>query len=369
MQSTTNQQQTKLANNYSIPFENQSKTLFSFGKPNENINSINIPSTSQFSFKSDSIKNNFNVQSQKKPTSFKNNLEYLTKSEYVSPFIEYSMLGKKRKQKTSEELEIEKIEREKQEIKKMMQKNMKMYNRSRNFIPMTIAPSPLTIIKPFNLSTNHATKYIKERQASTPFETQQLNQKIKNKIEKKLETFQSKNTFNKLKCNSYLDTYVPKQQNKTIDLNENNEQSSIQNLRTPKIFKQIKELEDKEKEILTKKLFNNEVKNAETNIEKNEEKNEEQKDEKIISPKTPKEEQKTIENYKTPEKEELMQENLYQKMTKQLGTMSKLSLCSQIEKYTEICQKVLEQQTPNKITPPQEKANENKKKKAKKSKK
>ena len=82
--------------------------FFSFGKENIVDNKI-VPNTSSFNIR----------ESFKKPIDIKIN-------------DNNSFLNKKRKLMTSEELELEQIQREREEVKKMMKKNMDLYNRTKS---------------------------------------------------------------------------------------------------------------------------------------------------------------------------------------------------------------------------------------------
>ena len=102
----SNKQSTLDSNKNSILFCNNGN-YFSFGKDNSLNNKI-APNTSSFNIKENIRKtDNININ---------NN----------------SFLNKKRKLMTSEELELEQIERERKEVKKMMQKNMALYYRTKS---------------------------------------------------------------------------------------------------------------------------------------------------------------------------------------------------------------------------------------------
>ena len=110
--------------------------------------------------------------------------------------LKINFLGKKKKILSSEEIELEKIKKEKEEIKKQKIINEKCYKRSKNYIPLTITPSPLTILKPFHLSSSRSSKFLKNRMSSTDYEINKINNQIKEKIKKKCEEFQEKENKN-----------------------------------------------------------------------------------------------------------------------------------------------------------------------------
>ena len=93
-----------------------------------------------------------------------------------------NFLNKKRKLMTSEEIELEKINKEKEIQKKLLKKNRKLYLKSFNYSPMKITPSPLTTFIPFKLSSNNNSKYIKQGKSNTIYEVNKQNQKIRLKM-------------------------------------------------------------------------------------------------------------------------------------------------------------------------------------------
>ena len=110
---------------------------------------------------------------------------------------------------SSEEIELEKIKKEKEKNKKLMQKNKKLYLKSFNYSPMKITPSPLTTFIPFKLSCNNNSKYIKQGKSNTTYEVNKQNQKIRLKMQQKIE----KLTDNKTKDGILLNNvdYLKKQ--------------------------------------------------------------------------------------------------------------------------------------------------------------
>ena len=201
---------------------------------------------------------------------------------------------------TSEELELEQIQREREEVKRMMKKNMDLYNRTKSGTTTIVSKVKETILGLNNLGKNS-------------------NNNIMNKTSSYSMNFLREKAMNKIN-----------QINKKI--NENKMKQEQQ----PNIFKG-KTIEIINTDILQKNniIANNEIENANENIiELNEEKeNTEQNKENEI------ELNKKDTNKKTPAKE-----NSYLSKIKQLGSMSKLDLYGKIQKYTEICQQVLEEQ-------------------------
>ena len=269
----SNKQSTLDTNKNSILFFNSGK-YFSFGKDNIIDNKL-APNTSSFNIR----------ESLKKPLD--NNL-----------LNNNSFLNKKRKLMTSEELELEQIQREREEVKRMMKKNMDLYNRTKSGTTTIVSKVRETIHGLNNLAKNTNNNIINK---TSGYSTNFLREKAMNKI----------NQINK-------------------KINENKMKQEQQ----PSIFKG-KTIEIINTEIFPKNnsIANNEIVN-ENSIELNEEKeNTEQNKENEI------ELNKKDTNKKTPAKE-----NSYLSKIKQLGSMSKLDLYGKIQKYTEICQQVLEEQ-------------------------
>ena len=269
----SNKQSTLDTNKNSILFFNSGK-YFSFGKDNIIDNKF-APNTSSFNIR----------ESLKKPLD--NNL-----------MNNNTFLNKKRKLMTSEELELEQIQREREEVKRMMKKNMDLYNRTKSGTTTIVSKVRETIHGLNNLAKNTNNNIINK---TSGYSANFLREKAMNKI----------NLINK-------------------KINENNMKQEQQS----DIFK------GKTIEIINTEIFpkNNSIANneivKENSIELNEEKeNAEQNKENEI------ELNKKNTNKKTPVKE-----NSYLSKIKQLGSMSKLDLYGKIQKYTEICQQVLEEQ-------------------------
>jgi len=217
-----------------------------------------------------------------------------------------SFLNKKRKLMTSEELELEQIQREREEVKKMMKKNMDLYNRTKSGTTTIVSKVRDTILGLNNLGKNNI-----------------LNNNI-------IKTNSYANNFSREKALNRI-----KELNKKI--NENNikrEQSQQPNLYKGRTIEIINT------DILPEQinLVNNETdKNCKKSIELNEEK--ENNEEDILIDKDIKLNEEIISDKKTP-----LKENSYLTKIKELGSMSKLSLCNKIQKYTEICKQVLKEQ-------------------------
>ena len=201
---------------------------------------------------------------------------------------------------TSEELELEQIQREREEVKKMMKKNMDLYNRTKSGTTTIVSKVKETILGLNNLGKNNNNNMINK---TSSYSMNFLREKAMNKI----------NQINK-------------------KINENKMKQEQQ----PTIFKG-KTIKIINTDILPKNNsnVNNEIENENENIiELNEEKeNTEQNKENEI------ELNKKDTAKKTPAKE-----SSYLSKIKQLGSMSKLDLYGKIQKYTEICQQVLEEQ-------------------------
>ena len=269
----SNKQSTLDTNKNSMIFFNSGK-YFSFGK-DYTIDNKFTPNTSSFNVR----------ESFKKPL---DNILLNNKS----------FLNKKRKFMTSEELELEQIQREREEIKKMMKKNMDLYNRTKSGTTTIVSKVRETILGLNNLGKSANNDVINK---TSGYSMNFLREKAMNKI----------NQINK-------------------KINENKMKQEQQ----PNIFKG-KTIEIINTDILPKNnsVDNNEIGN-ENIIELNEEKeNTEQKEENEM------ELNKKNSVKKTPAKE-----NSYLSKVKQLGSMSKLDLYGKIQKYTEICQQVLEEQ-------------------------
>ena len=274
----SNKQSTLDTNKNSFLFFSKGN-YFSFGKDNIIDNKF-APNTSSFNIK----------ESFKKPIdiSLNNNNN--------------SFLNKKRKLMTSEELELEQIQREREEVKKMMKKNMDLYNRTKSGTTTIVSKVRDTIYGLNNLS--------------------KINDNINNN-----------NIINK--NNSYSTNFSrEKALNKINQLNKKINENNMKQIQQPNIYKE-KTIEIINTDILPKNINNETKNNNEEIIELNEDReNYEQKNDNEMMLNS---ENNTIK--KTPNKR-----NSYLNKIQQLGSMSKLSLYNKIEKYTEICQEVLKEQ-------------------------
>ena len=276
----SNRQWTLDTNKNSIIFFNKGN-YFSFGKDNIIDNKI-APNTSSFnirdSFKKPLVNNSGN----------NNN----------------SFLNKKRKMMTSEELELEQIQREREEVKKMMKKNMDLYNRTKSGTTTIVSKVRDTIYGLNNLAKNNM-----------------MNNNI-------------------IRSNSYVNNFSrEKALNRIKELNKKiNENNIKQEKQQPNIY-QGKTIEIINTDILPEKISsdNNEPENNNNIIELNEEK--ENNEQETLFDKEIKINKDAISEKKTP-----LKENSYLTKIKELGSMSKLSLCNKIQKYTEVCQQVLKEQ-------------------------
>jgi len=279
----SNRQSTLDTNKNSVIFFNKGN-YFSFSKDNTIDNKI-APNTSSFN-----IRDSF-----KKP---KDNILENNNS---------SFLNKKRKLMTSEELELEQIQREREEVKKMMKKNMDLYNRTKSGTTTIVSKVRDTILGLNNLGKNNI-----------------VNNNNIIKTNSYANNFSKEKAFNRIK-----------ELNKKI--NENNikqEKSQQTNLYKGKVIEIINT------DILPAQItpLNNEQDNNNKNIiELNEEK--ENNEQESLIEKEIQLNEEIISEKKTP-----LKENSYLTKIKELGSMSKLSLCNKIQKYTEICKQVLKEQ-------------------------
>ena len=172
-----------------------------------------------------------------------------------------SFLNKKRKNMTSEEIELEKIKEEKEINKKLMQKNKKLYLKSFNYSPMKIMPSPLTTFIPFKLSSNNNSKFLKQGKSNTLYEVNKQNQKIRLKMQQKIEKLTDNKTKDRILLNNV--DYLKKQNELYNDLF--NEENFNNNSCFIKENDENKNLNIKERSITPIKSFN-QNKNNKTQI-------------------------------------------------------------------------------------------------------
>lgn len=153
-------------------------------------------------------KDNTNRVNEYNTTSKKSQLypmDYIKKSyvenKQLSPSIK-TFLNKKRKLMSTEELELDNIEKERAKTKKLLETYKKIYQKSLNYTPIRIMPKPLTTFRPFKLSSNNNIKYLKERSSNTENEIIKLNQKIRLKMQQKIEAFTDKKTREQILLNN-----------------------------------------------------------------------------------------------------------------------------------------------------------------------
>ena len=335
----SNKQSTLDTNKNSIIFYNNSN-YFSFGKDNSLSNKI-APNTSSFNIK-ENIRKTDNIN-------FNNN----------------SFLNKKRKLMTSEELELEQIERERKEVKKMMQKNMALYYRTKSGTTTIVSKIRDNI---YNTNNNNINK------------NAILNNYIQNNSNSTNNKFNCPLNPNLNKNNSYMMNFIREKGinkkndvQKIVNTNNSINKTDIVN-NSPK--KEIIEIINTDINIDNKISFNeqndikkddiiclNEEKEKEE-INKDEEDNNKNVEKESDNENIEKEEIIINSSKKTPNKE-----SSYLTKIKQLGSMSKLSLCNKIQKYTEICQEVLkEQENGEEINEEKEKPKKGQKKKKNKKK-
>ena len=305
----SNKQSALDSNNNRFFFYNNGN-YFSFGKDNTLINK-SAPNTSSFNIK-ESLKNN-----------------------YANDNNSNSFLNKKRKLMTSEELELEQIERERKEVKKMMRKNMALYYKTKSGTTTIISKIRDDIYgsnNNINRNTALLSNYIKSNNKD----------RNSNKYNFPINPIINKN-------NSYAMNFLKvKERNneakKIISTNKNINKTEITYVQ-PK--KEIIEIINTDSDINNNISFNNEnVLNKENNL--NLEGKKEKHEDKIAGTSEEENDNQLIENFekeednsdiKTPNKE-----SLYLTKIKKLGSMSKLSLYKKIQTFTEICQEVLKEQ-------------------------
>lgn len=99
--------------------------------------------------------------------------------------VSLSNLNKKKKVLSSEEIQLEKIKKEKEEMQRLRNVNSQLVEKAKVFNPKPLNPSPLTLIKPFNLSSNNSKMLMKKRLTNTHIE--EVNSKIMETMKKKCE--------------------------------------------------------------------------------------------------------------------------------------------------------------------------------------
>ena len=293
---SSNKQSSTLDTNKNNIIFYKNGTYFSFGKDNS-LNNKLTPTTSSFNFK-ENIRKSFDA------TNLNNN----------------SFLNKKRKLMTSEELELEQIAREREEVRKMMKKNMALYYRTKSGTTRIVSKIKDDIYNNNNFSKNIIlNNYLNNNSTNNNNQFPIMNKNISNSYAMNFMKEKGINKINDIKKNEVDD--------KKKDNNKNSKPEQIIEIINTDInpVSVNNKEEDKNDNIID--LF-----------EEKEEKEDEKAQEVEVN-NTGNEEKVCNSAIKTPNKE-----SSYLTKVKKLGSMSKLSLCNKIQKYTEICQEVLKEQ-------------------------
>lgn len=294
---STNRQSSTLDTNKNNIIFYKNGTYFSFGKDNS-LNNKLAPTTSSFNFK-ENIKKSFDA------TNITNN----------------SFLNKKRKLMTSEELELEQIAREREEVRKMMKKNMALYYRTKSGTTRIVSKIKDDIYNSNNISKNIIlNNYLNNNSTNNNNSLlPNMNKNINNSYAMNFMKEKGINKINDIKKNEVDD--------KKNDNNKNSKPEQIIEIINTDINPvSVKDKEEDKKDNIID-LFE----------EKEEEVDEKAQEVEVNN--TGNEEKVSNSAIKTPNKE-----SSYLTKIKKLGSMSKLSLCNKIQKYTEICQEVLKEQ-------------------------
>lgn len=293
---STNRQSSTLDTNKNNIIFYKNGTYFSFGKDNS-LNNKLAPTTSSFNFK-ENIRKSFDA------TNITNN----------------SFLNKKRKLMTSEELELEQIAREREEVRKMMKKNMALYYRTKSGTTRIVSKIKDDIYNSNNISKNIIlNNYLNNNSTNNNTLLPNMNKNINNSYAMNFMKEKGINKINDIKKNEVDD--------KKNDNNKNSKPEQIIEIINTDINPvSVKDKEEDKKDNIID-LFE----------EKEEEVDEKAQEVEVNN--TGNEEKVSNSAIKTPNKE-----SSYLTKIKKLGSMSKLSLCNKIQKYTEICQEVLKEQ-------------------------
>ena len=293
---STNRQSSTLDTNKNNIIFYKNGTYFSFGKDNS-LNNKLAPTTSSFNFK-ENIRKSFDA------TNITNN----------------SFLNKKRKLMTSEELELEQIAREREEVRKMMKKNMALYYRNKSGTTRIVSKIKDDIYNSNNISKNIIlNNYLNNNSTNNSTLLPNMNKNINNSYAMNFMKEKGINKINDIKKNEVDD--------KKNDNNKNSKPEQIIEIINTDINPvSVKDKEEDKKDNIID-LFE----------EKEEEVDEKAQEVEVNN--TGNEEKVSNSAIKTPNKE-----SSYLTKIKKLGSMSKLSLCNKIQKYTEICQEVLKEQ-------------------------
>lgn len=295
---SSNRQSSTLDTNKNNILFYKNGTYFSFGKDNS-LNNKLTPTTSSFNFK-ENIKKSFDA------TNFNNN----------------SFLNKKRKLMTSEELELEQIEREREEVRKMMKKNMALYYRTKSGTTRIVSK-----IKDDIYNSNNMSKNIILNNYLNNNSTNNINNNHLPNLNKNITNSYTLNFMKEKGINKINDIKKSDKKENPIENNNSKPEQIIEIINTDinPVSVNNKE-EDKKDDIIDLNEEKEEVNENENahELEVNNNINEEKVSNSAV---------------KTPNKE-----SSYLTKVKKLGSMSKLSLCNKIQKYTEICQEVLKEQ-------------------------
>ena len=223
-------------NQFEIKLNNQSnkkeKKIFSNSKKSNNSNSPHLSIAFGKCYNSSNSEKNDSINSfQKKSFTSAKKINFSYFKNANENISKISFLGKKKKILSSEEIELEKIKKEKEELKKQKLINQKCYLKSKTYIPMIITPSPLTIFQPFNLSNKYSSKLLKNKINEIEYENYQIK-KIKviqnNSSDEKEIINENNNKINENKNNINIFNTPPKNietikynDDKNINLNEN----------------------------------------------------------------------------------------------------------------------------------------------------
>ena len=345
----SNRQSTLDTSKNSIILYNNGK-FFSFSKDNS-INNKLTPNTSSFNIKD-------NVRTSLDNTTFNNNTN--------------TFLNKKRKLMTSEELELEQIERERKEVKKMIKKNMELYYRTKSGTTTIVSKIRDNIYNTNNnVNKNEIlNNYIKNNNNNNNnnYNYNNINKNINN-----TNFFNNNNNGignTKLyRSNSYTMNFLKEKGinkinvfNKIINKDNNIDNNTYSNNNNININYTITNKTPHKEQIIEIINTDIDVKNNKTSVDKENNDKEEENNNIVLNEK--KEEETVdendnnttkdiqVENIVKKEKETTVspfkktpnKESSYLTKMKKLGSMSKLSLCNKIQKYTEICQEVLKEQ-------------------------
>ena len=256
-------------NQFEIKLNSQSnkkeKKIFSNSKKSNNSNSPHLSIAFGKCYNSSNSEKNNSINSlQKKSFTSAKKINFSSFANANEKISKMSFLGKKKKILSSEEIELEKIKKEKEELKKQKLINQKCYLKSKNYIPMIITPSPLTIIQPFNLSNNYTSKLLKSKINEIECENYKIKKikVIQNKFTDEKDIINENNLNNKINENENninIFNTPPKnieilnyKEDKNINLDENKNQNIINVEKDLSLTSRIKKYYEVTKDILDK---------------------------------------------------------------------------------------------------------------------